>query len=199
MGTIQKNNQNYMRFFIIFILLFFAMIFYYLYREKAQQTPINQNYSTQPVEKAPTIIVVPKIGSLFLEDTSSSIAKVGRPIIINVYASSSGRSITGYDLVFNYAPNLFDVSQTKSLLEDFKVFPYKKADMFVITGTKSPSIKSRSIFENTKIAALTIIPKKSGRLVLSISSSIGFEKTQFIDETTTVLYPNVNAIPLEIQ
>ncbi len=190
-------NKSTFKVLVIVVIVLFALAAYWIYQNtRAVLPPQNNVYNQQPTMPPTTI---PQEGSLILQLGQGQIGSVGKPIDIDILASSGVHAIVGYDLLFQYDPSLIDVVRLQSLLPDFTLYSAKKTDHYTGTGVKSLSSKTQTILNGTAIAKITVVPKKAGTLTLTLLPSSGVEKTQMVDDKTHILNPYITRLTIEIK
>lgn len=148
----------------------------------------------------PTVTEVPKTGSFSIALENPKLKPIkNQAVNIIISATSDARAIVGYDFTVRYDPNTISISQATSLILNFSLYPFKSANFISLTGTKKLNTTSETVFANTPIVRLTVVPKISGLTVLTIVTSQGNEKTKMVDNNTHILYPVTGELSLDVQ
>ncbi len=135
--------------------------------------------------------------SLSLAAGQTSI-KVGQPVDIVVKADSAGRSVTDYDIVFENNPNAFEIRDVKTSLSDFSISPYQNTSVYTVTGYQSFGPASPTVFKDTAIAVVTIVPKTAGSMVFKSMSTLNKATTKLIDSDGEILFPTVGQLSIAV-
>ncbi len=175
-----------------------VVLFLYTSGKKApvQQTAME---GTPPSSETGVPTLPPSVGSFSLRSANGLQGKVGKLMQLDLVVDSSGKSITGYDLVLAYDQSYLDVQSAVSLLPSFSVFPTKQKENYIVTGVKQLSVKTPVIFTTSPIVRLSFVPKKAGSVTIQVVSQLGSAKSQMVDEETHVILPKTEGITLEIQ
>lgn len=190
-----------MKLLLLSLVVVFGVLLFVVY--SSQKAKKEEESSKVATSQSPNVVdeaasPMPTEG-MFSLTTSQSIMAVNTPVTVTLEANSNGKAIVGYDLVLQYDPDSIEITSATSLLPDFTVYPIKSADHYSITATKKITSEDPSIFSQMGILNLIVTPKKSGSLNLGLVSSLGNEKTQMVDETTKVIYPEVGEITLQVK
>lgn len=195
MDTQNSQTNSVFRFILLVVLIVFAFLLFYLYQTRSKVEK-QQNFIT--VTPLPPVIL--KMGAISLKAASEvPTGEVNTPLELDIVATSDQKSIVGYDVVVKFEEGTLEVASAKSLLPDFDLYPAKKSDHYILTGTKKLESVDPTVLDNTAIVRLTLVPKSKGELLLTIADRLGLEKSQMVDEETKVLLPRVGQITLEIQ
>ena len=192
-----ENNQTNRVFRLILLLVFviFAFLLFYLYqtREKAGEQPNNVSVTY------PTPVVL-TTGSFSLQSMPGETkGEIDKPFDLDIVANSEQNSIVGYDVIVKFEEGSLEILSAESLLTDFDIYPIKKSDHYIVTGIKKLGSKESTVFTNTAILRLKVLPKATGALTLSVVDKLGLEKSQMVDEKTKILNPQVGEITFEIE
>lgn len=158
-------------------------------------TPQGQQGGGQAVAK----IDATKPSLLFDPTAADKTYQVGKPITIAVVANSQGADIYGYDIQFKVNPEQFEISEAVSLLENFDLTQYNRGEYYSITAIKDINDEQPSLFENTPIVSITLIPKTAGTITLEVLHEVKGETSKFTDKNVTVIDPQIQPLQLEIQ
>ncbi|OGK46612.1 hypothetical protein A2963_02680 [Candidatus Roizmanbacteria bacterium RIFCSPLOWO2_01_FULL_40_13] len=172
--------------------IFLLFLFFQLRNKKQIQDEVI-------IEQYPTPVIL-QIGSLTLQKSDKNqSAEQNKALNIDVLANSGEKSIVGYDLVFTFTEDEFEVLTATSLLEDFSLYRIKEKDYFIVTGAKKLDTIASAIFDNTPVLRLTLKPKKKGELTLGLANNLNKERTQMVDEDTQVLFPQVSELKIDVK
>jgi hypothetical protein len=114
-------------------------------------------------------------------------------ITLNVVAESNKNTVLGYDIVIGRDEEAYDLVSVTSLLPEFTVLKFVKDTKFTITGILKPSVTKPVIFDKTPIVSVTLKPKKTGTLLLTVLMNEGSETTKIMSTA-----PNGTALKLPI-
>ena len=172
-------------FFVGLALITIALIFYYQ-RAGMLQSPGAANTSNIIPTSQPTIAKkIPTGVKLTLEanEKSTSYPK-DTNIAIRVVGESNKHSVLGYDIVIDRDLTAYDVVSVTSLLPEFTVLKFVKDDKLTITGILRPSITQEVMFAKTPVAQITLRPKKTGALSLTVLVSEGSSTSKIMSSGT---------------
>ncbi|MBI4226046.1 hypothetical protein HY612_02935, partial [Candidatus Roizmanbacteria bacterium] len=198
MDTLSNNSQSnsVFRFVLLLVVIVFAFLLFFLYQTKKKpgvQPPISTIVS-------PPTPVVTTAGSFSLQSvTRDMTAALDKALDLDIVASSDQKSIVGYDVVVKFEEGAVEILSATSLLPDFVVYLTQKSDHYIVTGAKKPESSEPTVYDNTSILRLTVMPKKTGPLTISLADKLGIEKSQMVDEKTQILKPEVGAITIEVK
>ena len=164
----------------------------FIQQRKKQSTlpPVNVQ---EPVQK-----VTAKFGSFMFENEPT--AKRGEPYEFFVNGSSGEKQIVGFDIILKYDPNAFTFTAAKSMIADFQIFTSKRDTYVIVTGAKKPESTVPTILnDDDKLVSFTVTPKQTGEFSFEVVESTEIEKSQMVDEKTTVLYPSVATMSVEVK
>ena len=196
---VAKTNKT-MVYMVIFAAVIFIglMLFFATQQNKVIRPPTNSTDSSTVRETAiPT--VKPTKGTLSLIP-KSGLAKYSltQNVVLNLVADSSNEDISGYDALIGYDNTAFDFVSATSVIPDFKIFTFPKENYISVTATKNLQSSSPSIFTNTILIEITLKPKKVGNFTVSINEEQGRETTKFVNIGTSLVYPKLNNVSVEI-
>ncbi len=170
--------------FVGLALITMALIFYYQ-RNGMLQSPgaVNTTDLTMPL---PTIVKKVPTGVRFSFESSesASLGSVNSPMKLTVVGESNKHGVLGYDIVISRDLSAYDVVGATSLLPEFTVLKFVKDDKVTVTGILKPSVTKEVVFFNTPVIELTLLPKKSGPLSLTILVSEGSSNTKIMSSGT---------------
>lgn len=201
----QRNKLFRYIMLLVFVVLAFLLFFLYQTRKTTDEQknfisitpPAGETFDISPVVQTP---VSQKMGSFSFKSASEfNSGDLDKALDLDIIANSDQKSIVGYDVVIKFEEGAVEIASAKSLLPDFDVFPVKKSDHYIITGTKKLEANDPTIFDNAPILRLTVVPKKTGLLKLTVVETIGLEKSQMVNEESKILTPQVGEITLEIK
>ena len=132
-----------------------------------------------------------------LKSDEAEKATVGQEVTILVQAFSGERDVTGYDVLFGVDPAQFEVVSIVSELPDFKIQSFNRQTYHSVTGIKDLQAKGKTLFNGNAILKLVVKPLKAGQGVVSIMSTKGMEKTQFVDSEVEVMEPQVGSVIIQ--
>lgn len=125
--------------------------------------------------------------------------RANEEIKVSIKGNSQGADIYGYDLLFPYDKNLFEITQVKSLVEGFDIVRHDRGDYYAITGFKIPSQTNPTPFNDTDIIELTVVAKRPGTVYIELMPERGKETSKFVDKDIKIIQPQIQPIKLEIQ
>jgi len=124
---------------------------------------------------------------------------VGKESTIYITGNSSGKDITGYDLLIGIDKSYFDIVSIESQIEGFNIFHFDRELYQSITGIKAPEDKETTPFADTKIVKVVVLPKMKGESLITVLGSKDQEKTQFVDSDVNVISPQIGSYLVTIQ
>lgn len=119
-------------------------------------------------------------------------------ITVTLTGSSDNKDIVGYDALVKYDPAFLDVVSVTSANPSFQISTFRKTNGLSITGTKSLSVKTSTVFQSSTLVTVVFKPKSRGNTMVSVVSNEGKESSKFIDTSSTILVPQVEPITLAI-
>jgi len=159
----------------------------------------NLSQQVVPTEQTiPTATNSTKQGSLDFFISSPSLM-VNQPVEIKINGSLAGRKITGFDLLLGYDDSNFDFIKATSLLDDFRIFSFKKNGMIRITAVKSLSATAPTVLENTPLVSISFLPKNRGDFQMEIVEKKDIFETFFTDLGQEKIYPRVNKTGISVR
>ncbi len=195
----QAPHPNYRIFITIVALLAIGiwLISVFLYRQKKDREEIAVvpvvNVSEAEVSAAPIL----NRGSVELAQQRAN-PQVGQPLELTVTANSENQDVVGYDILVKYDQNAFAFVGATSLVPSFSVVPVAKDGLVSLTGSKSPSVKTPTVFSNTDIVRLTFTAKKKGTYDFSALSISGNQKSRLVDAKLEKLYPKTSLLEVKV-
>lgn len=200
-STIDQNNQQTMLprilligFFVLFVVIILALVF------KNRKSSMVSEKNTSEITQTPVVpTIVAKEGFISLK-TSDAAARYAKDatISVEIMADSNGLAVTGYDLLVNFDSDKMALVAVASLSSDFKIYKLSRSGGVTLTGTKLLTIKTPTVFANTKIAIATFRTKAKGVATVGVVTAAGKEVTQFVDANSKKHRPQTNQISLEI-
>jgi hypothetical protein len=125
--------------------------------------------------------------------------QVGQEVTVSVNANSQGADINGYDLLFAYDKDLFEIVDAKSALDTFQIYQFDRGEYYAITGIKLLNVKEATPFAGGSILEMKIKPKKAGTIYLEVIPERGKETSKFVDKDVKIVKPQLQPIKLEIR
>lgn len=192
--------------FIGLSLIGIALVFYYQ-RIGMIQDPLAANTQTNTTnpkaQPTATKRVLTGVKFTLEPSTVSPSYPVQSNLSVNVLADSNNNKVLGFDVIVGRDSDAYDVVAVESLLPEFTVLKFVKDDKFTITGILKPSITKTVIFKNTPIAKITLKPKKSGQLALTVLESESSETSKIMsadskDNPTKLLLDASSTLRLDI-
>lgn len=119
--------------------------------------------------------------------------EIGKESTLNIYGSSNGKDITGYDMLIGIDKEYFDIVSIESQIEGFSIFHFDRDLYQSITGIKAPQDKKETPFSDTKMIKIVVKPKKKGETLITIIASNDKEKTQMVDADVQVVTPQIGS------
>ncbi|OGK12653.1 hypothetical protein A3C98_03230 [Candidatus Roizmanbacteria bacterium RIFCSPHIGHO2_02_FULL_37_15] len=205
----QTNNPQknmLFRILILLIIIVFVFMLLTLYRLR-NKTGLQDNFTSvtlppgtfEVFQEAPNQEVIAK-GSFSVQSVSPDTSgQVDKALDLEIVADSSGSTIVGYDIILKFEPDQVEIISATSLLPDFSVFPIERSDHYIVTGAKKLDSDEPSVFANTQILRLTVMPKVTGSLNLKLIDAIDLEKSQMVDNESKILTPQLGEVTLEIE
>lgn len=187
----RKNNSKLKKILLIgFIVLAVTLVFLNNFRKQT----VKQSQDT--TANVPTPVVLTAGSFSFQPGIASSVATNTKEL--NILASSDQKSIVSYDIVLKYDKAAAEILTVESLVDDFDLYPLSKSNYFVITGVKKIDSTNQLVLDQTPLLKLKLILKKPEGLTLSIVDSLGKEKSQLVDDKSTILKPESTEFKLEM-
>ena len=182
---------------LILVLVFIAFVFMIFLLFQTRIKKVTQKEVIKQTFPTPVTLL---LGSLSLQKSDQrEVIIQNKTFGVDIIASSEDKLIVGYDVITLFNQDEFEILTATSLLDDFDTYPVKKRDHYIVTGVKKLEATERSIFEQTPILRLTLKPIKKGNLTLKIASNLDKERSQIVDEETTVLFPEVSELTIEVK
>ncbi len=191
---IQDQKKNHLAVLIVVILLIVTAAIFL--SQAKTYAPVNQGSQIVNAPIAPTND--PNLWMKLESNNRSTQIAQSDKVILALTASSSGHDIVGYDALINYDPSFFDVVSIQSSSPDFQVVPFKKKGTISITGSKSPSVTSQTVFINQSLLTVVLSPKRKGTTTISLVPVSGPETTKMVDASSKLLTPQLTPITLAI-
>ena len=206
-NTTHTPHTRLMLFILAFVLLF-ASIVGYVVSQRMANNP--QGATSSPISlrlrsgqanlqsPKPTLIPYPKQGTFTLKERSGATSvKIGSNVIIDVLATSSVKSVMGYDAIISYDETVFNRQSVESKLPSFQIFTYNRGSHVSISATKNISANEPVVFSNTPILSLVFTANKKGTYTFS-AKPVGNESSKIVNEAAEVTYPEPSDLRLEI-
>lgn len=158
----------------------------------AQQTQL-QAQTNQPIvpESRPG-------GSMKLQSLDGSVGQVGKPVSFAVIADSAGKDIVGFDIVLDYNPAQFELQNAAANAGGFKVSSSTKKGILAVSGYKLVGEKNPTVFANTQIATITLIPKQTGSFKISPVATMGNASSKMISVAKEISLPQLDSVNVVI-
>ncbi|MFA9289372.1 MAG: hypothetical protein ACEQSA_05865 [Weeksellaceae bacterium] len=171
-------------------------------KEEINLTPTGTSATTE--NETQTVPVVEPIANraqpwVEIVQSTQQPAVVGQDLTLDVVASSTGKDITGYDVLIYIDRTMFDIVSVTSDLPNFSIYQFDKKTHLTVTGIKDLQDRTQSIFDNTILLKVVVRPKQVGSGTVSLYKSEGKEKTQLVDAQVTVIEPQIGSSQISIQ
>ncbi len=183
-------------------LVFIAGLLYMVMNRNNSGNSANSGQQGTPVQQPEKIIPtldMTKPALSFNSAAGTTGLRANTEIKVNIKGNSQGADIYGYDLLFPYDKNLFEITQVKSLVEGFDIVRHDRGDYYAITGFKIPSQTNPTPFNDTEIIELTVVAKRPGTIYIELMPERGKESSKFVDKDIKIIQPQIQPIKLEIQ
>ena len=161
--------------------------------------PATTGTSAQAVDVPSSSIKDREVPWLEVTSDDDATLTVGQTKKLYINGTSGNKDITGYDLLIAYDPTAIEIQSVESALADYELFKFDRGDHMTITGIKNFKKREPVTFDGGKLVELVVKAKKQGDTTVSLSSSIGQEKTQLVDAEVTVIEPQIGSFSLKIQ
>ncbi|MDA1316863.1 MAG: hypothetical protein O3B87_02445 [bacterium] len=128
-------------------------------------------------------------------------ATVGKPIEISVHGFSADKDIVGYDMLLGIDTEVFDIVSVTSKAPGFQIFDFDKGSFHPVTGIKDLQATESTVFNDTVLITVELLPKQAGKSVVTILSSKDQEKSQYVYEEgadVRSIVPQIGSVELEI-
>ena len=152
----------------------------------------------------PTLIPKTGLMKLGLLNGKTEYTK-GQQITVMIYANSYKASVTGYDVVVHYDPNVLVYSDVKSLqngmdlLDTDEVLNNGKHEL-IVTGVQALSKKDPFVFDNAELAELTFTAQAPGTVNLTPVYELGSNRdSNLFDGSTNEILSGVEGVTLVIK
>ncbi len=123
----------------------------------------------------------------------------GETFSVELQSFSGGRDVTGYDILFSYDRDQFELVSVTSALSQYQVYQYERGSYITITGIKKLEENNPIVFDQTKLVKIEMRAKKEGAGTISILSESGKEKTQFVDSQVNPYVPQSGKLIVEME
>lgn len=160
-------------------------------KNKGPQTQVSQ---TQTQESS-----AGKSGSFVLTTPETSGVSAGQPLLIEISMNTNGKDLTGYDAVLSLDVDNIEVQDVKTDIKGFQVFKKIEAGIVKLTGIKGPTVKEETVLAGESAVRIVLVPKRSGTYEIALIKSKDKSMTKFIDNKTTVYYPEINSISVVVK
>lgn len=142
----------------------------------------------------------PSLPSLTFQAAAGTSHAANEEFTIQIKANSQGADINGYDLLFPYDKNAFEILEVKSLSPSFQIYQFDRVDYYSVTGIKLLNVKDPTPFtEAQPILEMKLKGKQKGKLYIDVLKSKGKETSKFVDKDIKIIEPQLQPIELEIQ
>ncbi|MFW5703667.1 MAG: hypothetical protein ACOCXQ_02430 [Patescibacteria group bacterium] len=176
-------------------------------QEQAETAATAENQSPDIAEEMPNAMQERPIPTLdpsmaavtFASSNGNNQATVGEETSIQIKADSLGADVNGYDMLIPYDTAAFEIVEAVSLQDAFQIYQFDRGDYYAITGIKLLNVTDPTVFEDTEIIELRIIPKRAGNLYLEVMEERGKETSKMVDNEVRIIKPQFQPIKLEIQ
>lgn len=140
--------------------------------------------------------------SPWMEVKSPETAKVGEPIQVAIHGFSADKEIVGYDMLLGVDTEVFTVVSVTSKAPGFQIFDFDKTTYHSVTGIKDLQTTANTQFNDAELVVVELMPIRAGKSVVTVLSTNGQEKSQFVyedgDEIRSVV-PQIGSVQLEIE
>ncbi|MCX7996667.1 MAG: hypothetical protein N2691_02795 [Patescibacteria group bacterium] len=125
---------------------------------------------------------------------------VGQEVVIRVVANSNGADVNGFDLLFPYDKEAFEIVDAVSINKAFRIYKHDRKTYFSITGIKDINVRDATPFSpESPVLELKVKANKPGTFYLEVAPRIGKETSKFVDKDITVINPQFQPIKLEFR
>ncbi len=136
--------------------------------------------------------------SIQLRAVEGSVGRVNTPVTIAVFADSDGKDVVGYDVLFDYNEGQFEFKSAVSNASGFKVSASTQKGILALSGYKSVGEKQPSVFANTQIATVVLIPRQTGSFTLAPLASQGQAKSKMMSADKRAIEPRLSSVNIVI-
>lgn len=158
-----------------------------------------ESKSKFPKFQGKSLIPSTRDGSYQIGLKDSTTVKVGQPVKLLINADSKGKDIVAFDVILNYDTAALTMSKAVSSVAGFSVFQKDIAGSVAITAFKGPEKTEKTVFQSTQVLEISVTPKKIGLHKIALQPNMGNATAKMVDVKTTVLYPTVNSVTLNVQ
>ena len=159
---------------------------------------VQQTQQQQARTEQPDVPVAQSGGSMRLQSLDGSVGQVGKPIALAVIANSSGKDIVGFDIVLDYNPEQFELQSAEANAGGFKVSSSTKKGILAVSGYKLIGEKNQTVFSNTQIATITLVPKQTGSFKISPVATMGTATSKMISVNKEIAIPELESVNVVI-
>lgn len=119
-------------------------------------------------------------------------------VIITLMGYLGDKNIVGYDLLMNIDPASWEVVSINSAIPDFSIKEFDRGNFFSVTGFKDLQSDAPFLFNSTDILIVTLKPKITGDLLVSVLKNEGAEVTRFVDENVESIEPQIGSLRINV-
>ncbi len=176
----KKRSLIVLSLIAVFVISVAGYLFFSNRQKKGEKTTVRKVEEKVSVEKRGE-----KLYSATLSALRNSF-RVGEEVELEVFLTSGGEDVTGFDLVLKYPVEQLEFKAATSVEKDFTVsfFDAKEKGYVAITGVKSPSAKSEYVFKNTKIVVVKFLVKKPGKVFVELTPHFEREVSQIVNTSS---------------
>lgn len=185
----EHKLQKFIPFIVIALLVVAGVLFYFNSGKANTQTAQSSTQAQIPSETT---------GNFTLVSDGGETVPVGNKAVVRVVADSGGKDVVGYDIVLSKPSNMQGLVVT-SLVPGFQVFTNEGDDYVSITGIKGLDSQDAHIFSGSPLVQVEFVPTAAGEVALSLYDEHNNETTKFVDTQTTLYYPGLSGLTLQVQ
>lgn len=170
-------------------------------KQKLNLMQKEEGVSTDSEELSLFASVITDRNSPWMEVKSTTTVQVGQPVQITVHGFSADKEVVGYDMLLGIDTEAFSVVSVTSKAPGFQIFDFDKGIYRSVTGIKDLQATEKTLFNNTELVIVELMPKRAGKSVVTILSTKGQEKSQFVYEEgaeVRSVVPQIGSVELEI-
>ncbi len=132
-------------------------------------------------------------GLIRLQALEGTVGQVGKPITFAVIADSNSKDIVGFDIALDYKEAQFEFQDAVANASGFNVAASTQKGVLAVSGYKSLGAKQSSVFSNTQIATITLIPKTTGSFSISPVASLNGASSKLVTTDKHVMVPRLES------
>ncbi len=122
----------------------------------------------------------------------STNVSVGDEVTFTVMADSDTADINGFDVLFEFDPQQFEIVQVNSLIPYFDLYTFDKNPTFLsITGTKKLSAETTAVIKNSALISIVARAKQAGTSQARILPDMKMEKTKMVNSKADIMIPSI--------